>query len=111
MSITTEPVRNINVLFFGNHPFFLNLEADLDRAGCRSLFSEIVYSDSPRFIVLDTANLESGYKSPYYGVSITPKERSGAALLPEQITSPEQAITYARAYLSVHGYSVEELTI
>ena len=106
MPTVTNASGKINVLFYGKNPYFLNVGMDLDRAGCKSLFSEILYSDSPRIYAVDLTKAENGDKLG--GLIVGGKTKSPVGVeepkCPEQIVDPNQALQYAKAYLEALGY-------
>ena len=92
------------MIFFGNHPFFINLGPDLERAGCKAVYFPQLRED--RIGVVDLSVAKSGDKIDELriGEKIYQPTSSNIPEVPTKVTEPSQALQYAKAYLEALGY-------
>ncbi len=100
----SNPLTNVNITFYGNHPLFVTIGRKLENAGCaisyymadteKPRFGAHYYThaDENHFLNVSTTNLEGN-------LTELPKQ-------PEEIITPTQAIQYSKAYLKAFGYMV-----
>ncbi|OGI08109.1 MAG: hypothetical protein A3I68_00230 [Candidatus Melainabacteria bacterium RIFCSPLOWO2_02_FULL_35_15] len=100
----TQP--KINVIFWGNHPFFINLGPDLERAGCKTVYFPQIHEDLSTVSAIDLSVAKSGDKMDELkiGKRTSPYDPSKNPEPPTEITEPHQVLQYAKAYLEAHGY-------
>ena len=108
MPTVTAPTSKINIVFYGDNPFFLNIGQDLERAGCTASYFPTINSACPKFGAFDAANVKTGDKIPLFELTGKNPVNSALPKVPNKITNPSQAAQYAKWLLQANGYLVED---
>ena len=105
MPTVPSSIETINITFFGKHPLFRKIASDLERAGCQINSPTNIKPEKPLYMY--SPPVATYDQVPSFHVGPPTQEPKELPTLPEQVTTPDEALQYARAYLEAHGCSID----